>query len=162
MQATLSIIILTYNTKQLTLDSVASIERNYPNEVASGEFEVIVADNDSSDGTLEALKTYKKTSSIDSLLIIPNGGNIGYSAGNNHGVSYAKGRYVLFLNPDTIVHDKTLTTMLDFMQNHPDVAAASCKLIDNDGEVDLNCHRGFPTPWNAFCYFAGLQKMFPR
>src|SRR6266403_915648 len=158
----LSIVILTYNTKQLTLDAVASIEKNYPEEISSGEYEIIVADNDSSDGTLEALKTYKKTSSIHSLLIISNGGNIGFSAGNNKGVSYAKGRYVLFLNLDTIVHDKTLIYMLDFMEKHPDVGASSCKLINSDGEVDFNCHRGFPTPWNSFCYFSGLQRMFPR
>src|SRR6185369_4182639 len=120
-KADLSIIILTYNTKQLTLDAVASIEKNYPEEVASGAFEIIVADNASSDGTLEALKAYKKTSSIHSLLIIPNGGNIGFSAGNNKGVSYARGRYVLFLNPDTIVHDKTLISMVEFMEKHPDV-----------------------------------------
>jgi len=160
--ATLSIIILTYNTKQLTLDAVASVERNYPEEVASGEFEIIVADNESSDGTLDAFKVYKKTSSIRSLLLIANGGNIGFSAGNNKGVSYAKGRYVLFLNPDTIVHDKTLISMVEFMEKHPDVGASSCKLINSDGEVDFNCHRGFPTPWNAFCYFSGLQRMFPR
>src|SRR6185369_1658038 len=160
--ATLSIIILTYNTKQLTLDAVASVERNYPEEVASGEFEIIVADNESSDGTLDAFKVYKKTSSIRSLLLIANGGNIGFSAGNNKGVSYAKGRYVLFLNPDTIVHDKTLISMVEFMEKHPDVGASSCKLINSDGEVDFNCHRGFPTPWNGFCYFSGLQRMFPR
>src|SRR6185369_8988049 len=160
--ATLSIIILTYNTKQLTLDAVASVERNYPEEVASGEFEIIVADNESSDGTLDAFKVYKKTSSIRSLLLIANGGNIGFSAGNNKGVSYAKGRYVLFLNPDTIVHDKTLISMVEFMEKHPDVGASSCKLINSDGEVDFNCHRGFPTPWNAFCYFSGLQRVLPK
>jgi GT2 family glycosyltransferase len=48
------------------------------------------------------------------------------------------------------------------MQDHPEAGAASCKLINKDGLMDFNCHRGFPTPWNAFCYFFGLQKMFPK
>jgi GT2 family glycosyltransferase len=158
----LSIIILNYNTKQLTLDSIKSIEENYPQEVASGEFELVVTDNQSLDGSVDAFHTYKKTSKIKSFHIVENGGNLGFSKGNNKGVPHASGKYILFLNPDTVVYPKTLTYMVDFMENHPEVGAASCKLINKDGEMDFNCHRGFPTPWNAFCYFSGLQRMFPK
>lgn len=158
----LSIIILTYNTKDLTLDAVKSVEKNYPREVASGEFEVIVCDNQSTDDSVEAFRSYKKTSKIKTFHIVENGGNIGFSAGNNKGVPFAKGKYVLFLNPDTIVYPKTLTYMLEFMEKHPEVGASSCKLQNKDGELDFNCHRGFPTPWNSFCYFSGLQRMFPK
>jgi GT2 family glycosyltransferase len=161
-QADLSIIILTYNTKDLTLDSVASIEKHYPTEVSSGKFEIIIADNASTDGSQEAFRIYKKKSKIKSFHLVDNGGNIGFSAGNNKGVPLAKGKYVLFLNPDTIVSPKTLTYMVEFMDNHPDVGASSCKLINKDGELDFNCHRGFPTPWNAFCYFSGLTRLFPK
>jgi len=161
-QPDLSIIILSYNTKDITLDAIASIEKNYPKEVSSGKFEVIVTDNASTDGSLEAFKDYKKKSMIASMHVIDNGGNIGFSKGNNKGVPYAKGKYVLFLNPDTIVYPKTLTHMLDFMKTHPEAGAASCKLINKDSEIDFNCHRGFPTPWNSFCYFSGLQKVFPK
>jgi GT2 family glycosyltransferase len=52
--------------------------------------------------------------------------------------------------------------MLDYMEQHPEVGAASCKLMNQDGELDFNCHRGFPTPWNAFSYFSGLQRIFPK
>lgn len=158
----LSIIILNYNTKQFTLDSVKSIEENYPKEVASGEIEIIVCDNASTDDSLEAFRAYKKTSKISSFHIVDNGGNIGFSAGNNKGVEHAKGKYVLFLNPDTVIYPKTLTYLLDFMDEHPDVGASTCRLMNKDGEMDFNCHRGFPTPWNAFCYFSGLQKMLPK
>jgi GT2 family glycosyltransferase len=161
-QAALSIIILSYNTKQITLDAIASIEKNYPKEVAAGTFEIIVTDNASTDGSLAAFKEYKKKSTIAVFHVVDNGGNIGFSAGNNKGVPYAKGEYVLFLNPDTIVYPKTLTYLLDFIEAHPDAGAVSCKLINKDGELDFNCHRGFPTPWNAFCYFSGLQKLFPK
>lgn len=158
----LSIIILTYNTKQITLDAVESIEKNYPQEVSSGAFEVIVCDNASTDDTAETFAAYKKKTKIKTFHFVDNGGNIGFGAGNNKGVPYAKGRYILFLNPDTISYPKTLSYMVDFMDKHPEAGAASCKLINKDGKLDFNCHRGFPTPWNAFCYFSGLQRMFPR
>lgn len=158
----LSIIILTYNTKDLTYQAVKSIEDNYQEEVRSGNYEVIVTDNASTDGTLSFFQDFKKKTTITSFHIVDNGGNIGFSAGNNKGVPYANGRYVLFLNPDTIVYKKTLTHMLSFVDTTEGVGAATCKLINADGELDFNCHRGFPTPWNAFCYFSGLQRLFPR
>ncbi|HSA84345.1 MAG TPA: glycosyltransferase, partial [Patescibacteria group bacterium] len=158
----LSIIILNYNTKALTLDSIASIEKNYKNEVISGNFELIVVDNASSDESVAAFREYKKTSKIRTFHVVANEKNSGFSGGNNKGVPYAKGDYVLFLNPDTLVYPKTLTYLLDFINKHPEAGAVSCKLINKDGGIDFNCHRGFPTPWNAFCYFSGLQRIFPK
>src|SRR5947209_7294742 len=105
----LSIIILNFNTKKHTLEAIEAIEKNYPKEVASGQYEVIVTDNASPDGSLEAFQTYKKRTKIKSFYVVDNGGNIGFSAGNNRGVPYSKGRYVLFLNPDTVVYPKTLS-----------------------------------------------------
>ena len=158
----LSIIILNYNTKKITLEAIASIEKNYPKEVSSGKYEIIITDNASPDGSLAAFKDYKKHTRIKFFHVIDNGGNIGFAAGNNKGVPFAKGKYILFLNPDTISYPKTLTYMLNFMEKHPDAGAASCKLLNKDGKLDFNCHRGFPTPWNSFCYFSGLQRMFPH
>lgn len=158
----LSIIILTYNTKDITLDAVMSIAENYPKEVKNGDFQVIVCDNASTDGSANALNEYKKSSSIKFFHIVQNGGNLGFSKGNNKGIRYVKGKYVLFLNPDTIVYKKTLNYMINFMDKNPKIGASSCKLINKDGEIDFNCHRGFPTPWNAFCYFSGLQRVFPK
>ncbi|OGH03103.1 MAG: hypothetical protein A2798_01590 [Candidatus Levybacteria bacterium RIFCSPHIGHO2_01_FULL_37_17] len=158
----LSIIILTYNTKDITIDAVRSIEENYEREIKNGYFQIIVCDNSSTDGTLKAFNEYKKSSSIKLFHIVDNGANLGFSAGNNKGLPYVKGSHVLFLNPDTIVYKKTLTYMVDFMEKNPSVGASTCKLVNKDGLVDFNCHRGFPTPWNAFCYFTGLQRLFPK
>jgi GT2 family glycosyltransferase len=158
----LSIIILTYNTKEITMDAVKSIAENYPSEVSQGLYEVIVADNASTDGTLDYFNDYKKTTKIKSFHVVDNKGNIGFSAGNNKGVNLAKGKYILFLNPDTIVYKDTLNYLLKFMQENPSAGAASCKLMNQDGEMDFNCHRGFPTPWNAFCYFSVISRIFPR
>ena len=157
----LSIIILNYNTRDITLDAIASIEKNYKKEVTDGSFEVIVVDNASSDGSVAGFNDYKKYTKINLFKVLENKENVGFSKGNNCGVKISQGNYVLFLNPDTIVYPETLTYMLDFMKLHPDVGAASCKLINKDGAFDFNSHRGFPTPWNAFCYFSGLQRMFP-
>lgn len=158
----LSIIILNYNTKKLTLESIESIEKSYPEEVASGQYEVIVTDNASPDGSLEAFKDYKKQTKIKLFHVVDNGGNIGFAAGNNKGIPYAKGRYILFLNPDTVVYKKTFPFLLDFLEKHPDAGAVTCKVDLPKGGIDEASHRGFPTPWNAFTHFSGLEKAFPK
>lgn len=162
MKIDLSIIILNYNTKNITIEAIKSIENNYPKEVSTGEYEVIVADNASPDESLAVFKEYKKKTKIKSFLVLDNKKNIGFSAGNNKAVPYAKGRYVLFLNPDTIVNPGTLSYMVKFFNSHPDAGSATCKIIYPDGKLDPNCLRGFPTPWNSFCHFSGLGKLFPR
>lgn len=158
----LSIIILNYNTKRIAIEAIQSIEKQYPKEVASGNFEVIVTDNDSPDDSLTAFKEYKKKTKITSFHVIANGGNVGFSAGNNKGIPYARGRYVLFLNPDTVVYPQTLTRMIEFMDVHPDAGAATCRVEVPNGTIDEASHRGFPTPWNAFTHFSGLEKLFPH
>ncbi len=161
-QVDLSIIILNYNTKNITLEAIKAIENNYPEEVSTGEYEVIVADNASPDDSFAAFKEYEKQTKIKSFLVLDNKKNIGFSAGNNKAVPFAKGRYVLFLNPDTITSPGTLSYMVKFFDTHPMAGAASCKIVSPEGKLDPNCLRGFPTPWNSFCHFAGLGKLFPN
>ncbi len=161
-RADLSIIILNYNTKKFTLEAIESIEKNYLKDVKSGNFEVIVTDNASPDNSLQAFKEYAKKTKIASFHVVDNGGNIGFAAGNNTGIPYATGRYILFLNPDTVTYPETLNYMIDFMDKHPDAGAAGCKVNIPTGGIDDASHRGFPTPWNAFCHFSKLGKVFPR
>ncbi len=158
----LSIVILNYNTKQLTLDAISSIEKNYPDEVKSEKYEVIVADNASPDDSHKAFEEYKKKSKIKSFHVVDNGGNIGFSKGNNNGLKYSQGRYVLFLNPDTVVYPKTLDKMVEFMDTHLGAGAATCKVEIPAGGIDDASHRGFPTPWNALTHFSGFEKLFPK
>jgi len=158
----LSIIILNYNTKLITLEAVRSIETNYPKETASGVFQIILTDNASPDKSLQMFQEYQKTTKTKFFDVVDNGGNIGFAAGNNKGVPYAKGKYVLFLNPDTIVYPKTLTRMIEFMDNTPDAGVSTCRVEIPSGAIDEASHRGFPTPWNAFTHFSGLEKLFPH
>jgi len=158
----LSIVILNYNTKKHTIECVGSIEANYEDEVKSGKFQVIIADNASSDGSLEEFKDYKKKSKITNLEIVDNKNNIGFAAGNNRALTKAKGNYILFLNPDTIVYKETLNYVLNFLKSNTEIGAATCKIEIPDGRIDESSHRGFPTPWNSFAHFSGLQYLFPK
>lgn len=158
---TLSIIILNYNTKQITLEAIKSIKNNYPHETRSGEYELIVADNASPDKSLDAFHEYKKHTQIKHFIICDNKKNFGFSKGNNQAIKLAHGKYILILNPDTIVPPKTLPYLLNFLTEHPETGVVTCKIITPNGSLDPNCIRGFPTPWNAFCHFSGLGRLLP-
>lgn len=150
----LSIIIVSYNTRALLKDCLLSLKKNIVKRI---EYEVIVVDNASSDGSSTMVEK-----EFVNVLLIKNEQNLGYAKGNNNGVKKAKGRYILFLNADTIVYPKTIETMIDFMDTYQDVGAATCKVMLSNGELDDASHRGFPTPWNSFCHFSGLAKLLPK
>ncbi|WP_152395455.1 glycosyltransferase family 2 protein [Paenibacillus guangzhouensis] len=148
----LSIIILNYNTRQLTLDCLQSVYAS----TTSYRYEVILIDNNSSDDSVEHFqRQYPATQ------LIANEENVGFSRANNQGMRIAKGRYILLLNSDTIVELDTFEMMLQFMDSHPDVGASGCKVILPDGSLDKACRRGFPTPSASFYYAFGFSKMFP-
>jgi len=149
----LSIILLNYKTKDLTLKAIETI---YASKIGSYRIEVILCDNASEDGIADAVKHV-----YPNVIFIQNGGNIGFSAGNNPGIKRSKGRYVLLLNTDTEVHPETLSGMLSYMDNTPTAGASTCKLFLMDGTIDPACHRGIPTPWRSICYMIGLSKIFP-
>ena len=95
------------------------------------------------------------------VLVIENRKNLGFSKANNAGVEKSKGRYVLFLNPDTVIYKDSLFGMVKFMDEHKEAGAATCKLLMPGGRLDDAAHRGFPNPWNSLFYFSGLSKLFP-
>lgn len=151
----LSIIIVSYNTKDLLLACINSVKQTSEKL----KYEVIVVDNASSDGSAKAVK---EEFSEKNIIVLENEKNYGFSKANNIGVEKSIGRYVLFLNPDTVVHDKTLSEMIKFMEEHPDAGAATCKVEIPSGSIDEASHRGFPTPWNAFCHFSKLERLFSK
>lgn len=151
----LSIIILNYNVKDLLLKCLESI---FENKKASDNWQIIVVDNASEDGSVEDVGEIYG----NKIEIIRNSKNLGFSAGNNIGVKKAKAPVILFLNPDTLVVDEAITKSLKYLMSNPDIGALTCRVELPDGKLDYSCHRGFPTPWNSFCYFSGLSKIFPR
>jgi len=88
--------------------------------------------------------------------------NLGFAAGNNLGIKMAVGEYVLLLNPDTEIEINTFKIMIDYLKSNPKVGAATCRVELKNGKLDDACHRGFPTPWNAFCHFSGISQLFPN
>ena len=152
----LSIIIVSYNTKEFLKACIESIYKTTKNI----KFEIIVVDNNSSDGTDELISNLKFK--ISNFHFVQNGANLGFSKANNVGVKEALGKYILFLNSDTLIYEKTLEGMIKFMDENQQVGAATCKLIMPNGQIDDASHRGDPTPWNAFTHFTGLSKLFGK
>lgn len=148
-----SVLIVNYNVKDYLLQCLRSIEAGRHRVSA----EVIVVDNASSDDSVESLRPL-----FPWVRWIPLAENIGFGRGNNVGLQECRGRYTLFLNPDTIVGQETLDVMVDYLDAHPDVGLAGCKVLNADGTFQVACRRGFPTPWASFCKLFGLQSMFPR
>lgn len=149
----LSVIVVSYNTRQLLDDCLRSL---LATEAPPGGVEIIVVDNASSDGSPAMVAERYPT-----VRLIASNQNRGFSAANNQGSALAGGDYLLFLNSDTVVRPDALAQPVAFMRENPAVGALTVRLIYPNGERDPDNHRGFPTPWNAFCHFAGLNRLFP-
>lgn len=151
-----SIIIVTFNSQNTIVECVDSVLST----VKKNTFEIIISDNSKNDDTEKVVK--EKYDKNDKVIYIHNNENLGFSKGNNVGIKKANGKYVLFLNPDAKVYEKTIDGMMDFMKEHPDCGASTCFMELPDGTLDDSSHRGFPTPWNSISYFSGLSKIFSK
>lgn len=153
----LSIIIPSYNTKKVTDQCLMSLLSNLRAESAF-DYEIIVVDNASTDGSQDAIKKYE--SRFKSLKLIKNRKNIGFSKANNHALKIAVGEYILFLNSDVVVNSVNFKRLLYYLDSRPDVGVCTVRVNLNDGTIDPASHRGFPTIWNSLCYFLKLEKIF--
>ncbi len=144
----LSIVILNYNTKELTFKCVDSIIKNSKGV----NYEIIVVDN----GSDEPVLRYKD------IKILKNKTNLGFAGGNNSAREVAKGQYILFLNSDTEVYKDTLKETLSYLDEHKKIGALTCKTILPNGNLDRDARRSFPTPWVALTHFSGLDRIFPK
>ncbi len=149
----ISIIIVNYNVKEFLLNALESVFKAGKNL----ELEVIVVDNASEDGSVEAIRQ-----NFPQVIVIPNEENIGFGKANNIGLKRATGKFILLLNPDTIVREDTFTKMLSFFEEHPDAGMAGCKVLNPDGTLQLACRRSFPGPWTSFTKVSGLSTLFPK
>jgi len=152
----LSIVIVTFKSENLIEECLNSIYDNLGNL----KIETIISDNSPNENTAKVVR--KIIDKYNRLKFIRNDKNEGFSKGNNIGVAKASGDYVLFLNPDMKLSKDTLSGMLKFMKEHVDAGAATCAVKLINGKLDDSCHRGFPTPWRAFCHFTKLSRIFPK
>ena len=149
----LSIIIVNYNTCNLTMDCLQSVFAS----VTEYKYEVILIDNNSADQSVPTIQHH-----YPQAILKANEDNVGFARANNQGMAIADGRYVLLLNSDTVVQPDTLQTMISFMDSRTDLGASGCKIILPDGSLDKACKRGFPTPSASFYYAFGFSKLFPN
>ena len=155
----LSVIIVNYNVKYFLEQCLCSVRKAVGEMVvATGErnVEVLVIDNQSTDGSIEYLQ-----SRFPFAQFIKSSTNQGFSKANNYGLKKATGKYVLFLNPDTILPEDAFTKCIAFMDAHPDAGALGVQMIDGAGRYLKESKRGFPSMWVSFCKMSGLTAWFP-
>lgn len=148
----LSIIIVNYNVKHFLEQCLFSVYKALKNYDA----EVFVVDNNSVDGSILLIKE-----KFAQVKLIQNKSNKGFSFANNQALLLATGKYVLLLNPDTVVQEDTFEKVLMFMNANNDVGALGIKMLDGKGNFLPESKRGLPTPEVAFYKIFGLAKLFP-
>lgn len=149
----LSVIIVSYNVRyylEQCLDSVMRASKGL-------DAETIVIDNESKDGSIEYLEPL-----FPRVKFIRAGDNLGFSKANNRAVAESSGRYLLFLNPDTIISENVLADSIRFMDNHPDAGLAGVCMLNPDGTFAKESRRAVPTPFVSFCKMSGLCSLFPK
>jgi len=150
----LSVVILSYNTRRFLFRCLSSLKK-VKSEV---NFEVIVVDNASSDGSPEMVKK-----NFPDFRLVENEKNLGFAAGNNQTKRLVKGEYILFLNSDTLIKKGVLKKTLAMLKSQPDIGALTCKLVLPDGSLDKDTGRSFVTPWVGLVHlFLKLDRIFPH
>lgn len=119
--------------------------------------EIIVIDNDSTDNSLEYL-----TPRFSTIHFIANKENLGFAKACNQGLQQAKGKYILFLNPDTIVPEDCFEKCISFFEAHPDSGALGVRMLDGSGKFLKESKRAFPSPMTSLYKLFGLSKLFPH
>lgn len=149
----LSIILVSYNVRDYLRQSIESVIT-----AAEGiETEIIVVDNNSTDGSAEMVrKTFPDVSVIQSTI------NEGYGAACNKGILVSAGVFILILNPDTIVRPDTFRVCLRFMQTHPEAGALGARMTDGSGRFLPESKRAFPSPMTSLFRIIGLGHIFKR
>jgi GT2 family glycosyltransferase len=147
----LSIIIVNWRTKDYLNRCLQSVRDNPP----SADFEVIMVDNASGDGSAEMVSC-----EFPEVKLIANSQNRGYAEGNNQGIEASAGDYLLLLNPDIQVKPGAIDALLRFGRAHANAAAVGCRLIGPDGKIQSSC-RSFPEPFPIFFEYAKLSRLIP-
>jgi GT2 family glycosyltransferase len=147
----LSILIVNWNTRDLLSQCLFSVYAHPP----AGSFEVIVVDNASADGSAAMVRRC-----FSQITLIENDQNPGFAAANNQAIALSRGRYLLLLNPDTIVYPGALSALITFMDQNPAAGAAGSMLLNPDGSLQPSCHPE-PTLTRELWRLFHLDKLKP-
>lgn len=147
----LSIVVVTSNTREVLRDCLRSVYEN----TTGIEYEVIVVDNNSTDGSAEMVEEQ-----FPSVKLVRNSHNLGFSKGNNQGFAASSGKYILTLNSDTIVPDNAVEFAVRFMEEHTEAGAVGCRTVGGDGRLQLTYER-FPSILSEMLRTTALSRLFP-
>ncbi|MDZ4753050.1 MAG: glycosyltransferase family 2 protein [Phycisphaerae bacterium] len=150
-QRALSIIIVSYNTRELTLDCLRSLHAQTDRSL----YELIVVDNCSSDGSADAI-----AHEFPDARLVRSPANLGFAGANNVAAREATGTYLLLLNPDTVVLDRAVERLLAFAQRTPDAGIWGGRTQFADGRLNPASCWAKPGAWSLFCIATGLAKVF--
>ncbi len=148
----LSIVIVNYNSAFLLGQCLDSVKK----ASAGIETEIIVVDNNSTDVSLDHLPD-----KFTNVKFIYNSNNIGFAKACNQGSRISSGKYLLFLNPDTIISETSLADCISFFELHPDAGAVGVRMLDSNGKFLKESKRGVPTASTSFYKLFGLTAIFP-
>jgi GT2 family glycosyltransferase len=149
----ISIIIVHYKVPECLREAIHSIYQAELND----QTEIIVVDNASNDNASQITKK-----EFPEVIWIQLKQNIGFGKACNIGAHHAKGRYILLLNPDTVISKTSLSVAYTLLERRSDIGLMGPKILNPDGTLQASCRRSFPTPTVAISYFTGLSRLFPK
>ena len=153
----LSIIIVSYNGSFWLKKTLESLKEFYLDQTTK-RVAVYLVDNASTDDVVVMTRQ-----NFPFVQIIELEKNLGFAAANNRALKEISSDYVMLLNPDTQLDERSrIDLLLDYLSAHQEVGMIGPKLLLTDGRLDPACHRGEPNPWAAACYFLRLEKLWPR
>ena len=150
----IGIVIVNYNVRHFLTQCLQSIRNS---EIKGLKLEIWVVDNASLDGSVGLIKK-----DFPEVHLIANENNLGFSVANNQAIRQMDSKYILLLNPDTVLEESTLRSCYDFMENHQNTGALGVKMIDGAGKFLPESKRQIPDIWNSFCKLSYLSELFPR
>jgi GT2 family glycosyltransferase len=148
----ISVVIVSFNTREMTLACLASVF----DQAREATLEVIVLDNASTDGSAEAIRQQ-----FPKVRLLAREDNLGFAGGNNVAAGEATGRYLLLLNPDTVILDRAIDKAFAFSERHPN-AIVGGRTFFGDGSLNRSSCHGWPTLWGVTCQGLGLSSLFRR
>lgn len=148
-----SICMVSLNCWAVIQDCLDSLRASQP----PVSYEVIVVDNASTDGTPDLIAEH-----YPEVRLVRNSGNVGFTKATNQGIVLSSGRYLLWLNTDTILRPDSLAEMCRFLDTHPRAGIVGPKVLNLDGSFQPQCKRGLPTPAASLCYILKLDRLLPN
>ncbi|HEX6288540.1 MAG TPA: glycosyltransferase family 2 protein [Herpetosiphonaceae bacterium] len=124
---------------------------------SSVSFEIIVVDNASTDGTVEYIRQH-----APDVQLVLNDDNAGFTRATNQAIERSTGKYILWLNTDTILKPDSLRRLQDFLEATPQAGIVGPKVLNPDGTFQPQCKRGLPTPLASLCYMLKLDRLWPK